>query len=336
MKTNRTTKNVKPALKKLVARAKSAGWKTIALYGAGKHTLCLLGALGKMKAIPFKVNGIVDDAKGGGELNGIPIWKPEDIGGHTVDALVISSDAFENALYLKALDLNFNQSIVRLYEDTPSSSVEINRLLARIISLPSDWHKAGTVMGRVLNTIVRLTGDREIERSVETGSGKTTLLFSNISKKHTVFALDGGNNSITAVRTSPFFRPERVEWVEGPTQLTMPRYSFTDPIQFALIDGPHGYPFPEMEYYYIYPHLAEGALLVLDDIHIPTLKHMFEFLKKDAMFELVEVVMTTAFFRRTSAPTFSPTGDGWWLQGFNRTYFPAKDHPELAEWLRSK
>ena len=36
------------------------------------------------------------------------------------------------------------------------------------------------------------------------------------------------------------------------------------------------------------------------------------------MFRLLEVVGTTAFFERTSAPPFDPHGDGWWLQNFNK------------------
>ena len=39
------------------------------------------------------------------------------------------------------------------------------------------------------------------------------------------------------------------------------------------------------------------------------------------MFELQEVVENTAFFRRTSAPTFNPTGDGWERQRYNERAF---------------
>ena len=80
--------------------------------------------------------------------------------------------------------------------------------------------------------------------------------------------------------------------------------------------------FPELEYYYVYPHLREGALLVVDDIHIPTIHRLHTFLAEDAMFELVHVERTTAFFRRTGAPVFSPYGDGWEHQAYNRTRFP--------------
>jgi hypothetical protein len=36
------------------------------------------------------------------------------------------------------------------------------------------------------------------------------------------------------------------------------------------------------------------------------------------MFELIQVVERTAFFRRTTAPVLDPFGDGWWLQSYNR------------------
>src|SRR5262245_66546928 len=157
---------------------------------------------------------------------------------------------------------------------------------------------------------------------METGSGKTTLLFSQLSESHKVFALEGDNRSITVVRESRLLRPGAVEFIDGPTQVTLPRYRFQNELQVALIDGPHGYPFPDLEYYYVYPWLGADALLIVDDIHIPTIRHLFDFLSEDQMFRLVEVVDTTAFFRRTTAPLFEPLGDGWWLQAYNTNRYP--------------
>ncbi len=72
----------------------------------------------------------------------------------------------------------------------------------------------------------------------------------------------------------------------------------------------------------MYPQLREGAWLIIDDIHIPTVCRFFEFLKEEEMFMLVQVVRTTAIFRRTAAPVFSPVSDGWWLQRYNANRFP--------------
>jgi hypothetical protein len=85
----------------------------------------------------------------------------------------------------------------------------------------------------------------------------------------------------------------------------------------VLLDGPHGFPFPQLEYYYLYPHLDTGALLVLDDVQIPTIHQLYKFLRRDEMFEEIEVVGHTAFLRRTAAPAFDPLADGWWRQRFN-------------------
>jgi hypothetical protein len=59
-------------------------------------------------------------------------------------------------------------------------------------------------------------------------------------------------------------------------------------------------------------------MLVLDDIHIPTINNLFRFLAADVMFELETVRDRTAFFRRTAGPPFDPWQDGWWLQRFNK------------------
>lgn len=90
----------------------------------------------------------------------------------------------------------------------------------------------------------------------------------------------------------------------------------------AFIDGPHVYPFPDMEYFRIYPQLEENSLVIIDDIQIPTTHRLFEFLKEDDMFSLIDVVENTAFFERTNTPTFAPDEDGWWLQNFNKKRFP--------------
>jgi hypothetical protein len=156
---------------------------------------------------------------------------------------------------------------------------------------------------------------------VETGSGKTTLLFSHLSADHLVFAVDDGE-SITKVKQSPLLNAARVTYVEGPTQLTLPQYRFRTPFQMVLIDGPHGYPFPDMEYYYFYPRIAGGGLLLIDDIQIPTIGRMFEIIRAGDMFELLEIVDDNlAFFRRTDASLIDPCSDSWWLQGYNRPYY---------------
>ncbi len=201
-------------------------------------------------------------------------------------------------------------------------------LLTEVMRVAPSLHKAGTFSAGTLAAIARHASGRPVQHSVETGSGASTLLLSHVSEDHTVFAVDAGTGSIRSIEHSPLLRREAVRFVEGPTQLILPRHVFTSRLQLALIDGPHGYPFPDLEYYYFYPHLDPDALLIVDDIHIPTITNLFDFLNADEMFDLQEVVETTAFFRRTVAPTFSPLGDGWWTQRYNKRASQDAD-PEL-------
>jgi hypothetical protein len=201
-------------------------------------------------------------------------------------------------------------------------SVDIGALRREIDRLPDDWHGAGTVSPAVLEALARHASERRLTRSMETGTGRTTLLLSHLSSNHTVFAKDdrGDGDSLIAVQKSHLLNADAVSFVVGPTQSTLLGHKFDEPIELAYLDGPHAYPFPDLEYWAVYPHIERHGLLVIDDIQIPTIANMFRTLKADRMWELVETVEDTAFFRRTEAPAIDPFGEGWWEQGFNRRH----------------
>lgn len=199
------------------------------------------------------------------------------------------------------------------------------RLLAELAKLSPQWHGHGLFSQHATEALLR-NAKTPVAHSMETGAGRSTVLISNISEDHYVFTID--NDSLQAALDSPLTRRDRVHVVAGPTQRTMPAHHFEHQLDLALLDGPHGYPFPDLEYYYVYPHLAPGALLVIDDIHIPTINNMFRFICEDAMFDLIEVVETTAFIRRTDAPVFPIDQDGWWEQSYNYVRFPISGWPQ--------
>ena len=201
-----------------------------------------------------------------------------------------------------------------------------DNILHEIIGLPLNWHQAGVCGSAPLRAIALHGQGRPILHSAETGVGKSTLLLSHVSHRHMVFAVDDAEagNSLNTVRTSPLLKKDAVTFIVGPTQETLPRHNFTDRLQLVLIDGPHAYPFPELEYYFFYPHLDEGALLILDDLHIPTIFRLFSFLREEEMFDFLGLAATAAFFRRNSNPLFDPLGDGWWRQKYNEKRFPVR------------
>ena len=210
-------------------------------------------------------------------------------------------------------------------------------IFRRIQALPADWPSAGSLRPTVLARLAHHASEREVRRSAETGTGKSTLLFSHLSRRHTVFTLDdaGAGDSLAAVRASPLLAPAGVEFVVGPSQRTLPAHRFEGSLDLVLIDGAHAFPFPHLDYYFLYPHVAPDGLLVLDDVHVRSVNDLFRFLCAEEMFELLEVEHTTAFFRRTAHAVFDPYADGWWLQRYNRTVLPLPAGLSWAETLKA-
>lgn len=173
-------------------------------------------------------------------------------------------------------------------------------------SRASPW----TLPPRVLEQLATLLEELQPTATAETGCGASTLVFGHYSPNHAVFAFNEFD-------VFDKVRAPGVGFVEGPTQRTLPHHCFQTPLDAVLLDGPHAYPFPELEYFHFYPHVREGGTLVMDDIQIPTVHRLFDFVRRDAMWELETVVHRTAFLRRTSAPVFPPDADGWERQRFN-------------------
>jgi predicted O-methyltransferase YrrM len=194
-------------------------------------------------------------------------------------------------------------------------------------------HDAGTFPNDVLRSIEKLL-PRNMKASAETGCGKSTILFSNTSEQHTVFCLDdreaGPASSVRFFQDCPLTRQDRLRLVFGPTQRTLPLHQHTAAYDLVLLDGPHGWPYPELEYYFFYPHVRSGGLLVLDDCNIPTIGRLADILAEEAMWRFEWSVKSTLVFRRTDAELFDPVGDGWWDQGYNRRRVSPKRDIYLA------
>lgn len=205
------------------------------------------------------------------------------------------------------------------------------RHVQEVCDLPLTWHGDGTVPNRVLRALARHC-PTQVVHSAETGTGRTTLLLSSLSRHHLVFARDDRDDGRTLdrVRESRLLVPGVVEFVVGPTQATLPSYDLPGSLDLVFLDGPHGFPFPQLEYYHFYPRVRAGGLLVVDDIQIPSVRQLYRFLRRDRMWHLNGVVARTAFFTRTTAPTLDPLGDGWSQQGYN-------DSPWLASvtWMKA-
>ncbi len=209
-------------------------------------------------------------------------------------------------------------------DQTESASKDaLQEALDWACSQPAWWHEAGTLNPAVLKAIVRHAARIGARETAETGCGLSTIVFSVLADCHTCFTVASGN-ALQLVQSVPHLRHTNVNFIIGPSQLTLPRHSFARPLDFVLVDGPHAFPFAQMEYFHFYQRIRRGGMLIVDDIHIPTIRQMYDFLRDDRMWTHLEDVLTTAFFQRTDEPVFDPHGDGWETQQFNQRHFPDK------------
>lgn len=155
------------------------------------------------------------------------------------------------------------------------------------------------------------------QSSAETGCGGSTILLSHLSGHHTAFPFEGADHTVTGLRHHPDFQSDTVIFVEGDTRRTVPAHSFDRPLDLVLLDGPHAYPLPQLEFVYLFPELRTGGWMVLDDIQIPSVHELFRFLRREPSLVLEEIAVRTAFFRKVDQPDWGI--DGWQHQGINRS-----------------
>lgn len=208
--------------------------------------------------------------------------------------------------------------------------MEQNSVVQKMIDagVPAQQHAWGAFADSTLKRLEQVLPSR-VSRTLETGCGKSTILFSNISETHLIFAFDdrelGNNSSVLLYENHPLTRKDRISLIAGPTQLTLPSFKAFEEYDIIMLDGPHGSPFLELEYYFTYPNLKRGGYLIIDDVHIPSIGQFADILKEDRMFEYHALIENTLVLRRTNAETFNPFGDNWYEQDFNRRRIDPRD-----------
>ena len=213
-----------------------------------------------------------------------------------------------------------------VYNRPPAGFSRMRKMIRDLVAAArrDAQHSGGLLEAAALEALALRLSLGSVEHTAETGCGASTLIFSYFSRSHLVFTVDCQDGSYRAVMASGWLKRGNVRFVLGPTQITLCKYNFTERFNLVLLDGPHAYPFPDLEYYYFYPHIVAGGWLVVDDIQIPSIRRMVEILSADDMWRVDEIVGRTAFLQRTDAPTFSPIGDSWWEQGYNRPAVPPR------------
>jgi precorrin-6B methylase 2 len=154
--------------------------------------------------------------------------------------------------------------------------------------------------------------------TLETGSGKSTFAFLIKGCTHISIAPDAGEGERIKQYCADNQFPIQFTFIAESSAKALPRILDTLPeLDFVFIDGAHRYPFAEIDYHFTEQKLKVGGYMVVDDVHMPSVRQLFRFLKKEKNWKLDELVGNTAFFIKTSEEVLI---NDWQNQGINQFF----------------
>ncbi len=152
-------------------------------------------------------------------------------------------------------------------------------------------------------------------RTLETGCGATTIVFGAAGSHHQAVFLDDFEGE--GVRTwcdEHGVGTETITFHAGSSSQTLPRLDLGD-LDLVMVDGCHGFPFPQLDWYYSASHLVEGGVLVVDDTHLPAPYELRRYLESDPRWERIRVGTQWAAFRRRGSGSLD---EEWMSQQFHQ------------------
>jgi len=126
----------------------------------------------------------------------------------------------------------------------------------------------------------------EQSKTLETGSGISTLVFALRGCRH--IAVTPNAEEAANIRSYAFANSislDHVEFVLEPSENYLPRCESKD-LDLVLIDGKHAFPWPIIDWFYTADRLKQGGILVLDDIQMPSVAILKDFLMEDPRWQL--------------------------------------------------
>lgn len=135
--------------------------------------------------------------------------------------------------------------------------------------------------------------------TLETGAGASTLAFAKHGLSHT--AITPSADEVSRIKehgAASGIDLSRVTFRIAPSQDVLP--TLNGPIDFLLIDGGHGFPIPQIDWFYGSQLLKVGGIVAVDDIHTWTGAILNDFLACEPGWHHIKTIeRKTAFFRMT-------------------------------------
>ena len=122
--------------------------------------------------------------------------------------------------------------------------------------------------------------------TIETGAGSSTIIFAAAGAVHEAVTPDAAEeHRIRSACEALGISHDTVTFHIGPSHEVLPSLP-PRPLDLALIDGAHGFPYPILDWGYLAPRLKTGATVLLDDAYMPPVLTLVDALRGSADWEL--------------------------------------------------
>jgi hypothetical protein len=151
-------------------------------------------------------------------------------------------------------------------------------------------------------------------QTLETGLGLSTMLFVRLGTLHTCIA--PWNTEIENLQSycrNRNISTDTLTLIQGFSDKVLPTLPQTV-LDLVLIDGGHGFPTPIIDWYYSAGRLRQGGILVIDDIHLPAVRLVIDFLNADSRWRLLKKTPKWSAYERASSGSLQEEHDrqGFW------------------------
>ena len=125
--------------------------------------------------------------------------------------------------------------------------------------------------------------------TLETGAGSSTIVFAARGAEHVAVTPDAAEEDrIRSACRDLGVDAAGVRFLVGASHEVLPAWS--EPLDLALIDGAHGFPYPILDWWYLAPHLRVGGRFVVDDAYMPAVGALVDALRASPAWDVEEAV----------------------------------------------
>jgi hypothetical protein len=136
--------------------------------------------------------------------------------------------------------------------------------------------------------------------TLETGSGASSIVFAASGARHTVVSpAPGEHERIRSWCAEHGVSTERVAFLAQSSDAALTGGWSAEPLDLALLDGAHLFPFPALDWFFAAQSLRIGGRVVLDDAYLPSVAMVVRFLRASPSWELEGAISyRTVCFRK--------------------------------------